>query len=447
MDGLQVIDVEAGPDGAVCVWAVTGHPDAGCCPDCGMAAGRVHEYVVTCPKDVRRGQDQVRVRWLKRRWKCPDEDCPRKTFTEAVPQVPAGCRVTGRLRELLGSEVADRGMTPAEAARHGGVSWPVAHQAFAAAADPVLDQPPGPVAHLGIDEHRRGRARWRRDQDTGEYEQLADRWHTCFYDLSGGQGMLGQVEGRTADDAAYWLAQAAPAWRDGIEVVAIDMCTIYLSAVRRALPRAQVAADLFHVVQLAVKAAGDVRRRAVRGKYGRRGRSGDPEYGIKNLLTRNLENLSQAQFAKVMDILGADAAGQEIAAAWIGKEKLRDVLNLRAAVTGSTPCERDVRGRLFTFYDWCAQNDDIPELLSLARTISRWEDQIICAVLTGITNAASESLNRLAKLEARLAYGFRNPANQRRRVRIACTRGTRRRSRTATKKTAHSVTVQRHDPG
>jgi len=36
-----------------------------------------------------------------------------------------------------------------------------------------------------------------------------------------------------------------------------------------------------------------------------------------------------------------------------------------------------------------------------------------------ITNATSESLNRLAKLKARLAYGFRNPANQRRRVRGA----------------------------
>ena len=83
--------------------------------------------------------------------------------------------------------------------------------------------------------------------------------------------------------------------------------------------------------------------------------------------------------------------------------------------------------RLFAFYDWCAGNDDIPELLSLAITISRWEDQIVRAVLTGVTNATSESLNRLAKLEARLAYGFRNPASQRRRVRISCTRGTRRR--------------------
>jgi len=138
---------------------------------------------------------------------------------------------------------------------------------------------------------------------------------TCFFDLSGDQGLLGQVEGRTADDAAYWLAQATPAWRDAIRVVAIDMCSIYASAVRRMLPAAQIAVDLFHVVQLAVKMTGDVRRRVVRGKYRRRGRSGDPEYGIKNLLERNLEHLSPAQFAKVTGILGSDPAGQEIAAA------------------------------------------------------------------------------------------------------------------------------------
>ena len=223
------------------------------------------------------------------------------------------------------------------------------------------------------------------------------------------------------------------------------MCSIYASAVRRILPAARLVVDLFHVVQLAVKMTGDVRRRVVREKYGRRSRSGDPEYGVKGLLIRNLEYLAPAQFAKVMDTLGADRHGQEIAAAWIAKEKLRDVLNLRARVTGSVPCEQDVRGRLFTFYDWCAQHDDIPELVTLARTISRWEDEIVCAVLTGVTNARSESLNRLAKLEARMAYSFRNPANQRRRVRIACTRGTRR-SRAVTPRRSRLVTGRQPDP-
>jgi hypothetical protein len=163
------------------------------------------------------------------------------------------------------------------------------------------------------------------------------------------------------------------------------MCSIYAAAVRRTLPHAVLTVDLFHVVQLAVKAVGDVRRRVIRARYGRRSRSGDPEYGIKNLLVRNLEHLSPPQFAKIMDTLGRDQYGQEIAAAWIANEKLRDVLNLRARVIGSTPGERDVRGRLFAFYDWCAANDDIPELVSLATTISRWEDEITASVVIGIT--------------------------------------------------------------
>jgi transposase len=446
VEGLHVIEAEAEADGTVTVWAVTDHPGAAACPDCGTVSVAVHEYVLTRPRDLRRGLDEVCVAWLKRRWKCQVPACERKTFTESLPAVPPRCRLTARLRQLAGAEVAGRGCTVAEAARWQRMSWPVAHNAFTGQADPVLARPPGLVAHLGIDEHRRGRPRFAVDEDSGEYVLLADRWHTCFFDLAGDQGLLGQAGGRTADDASYWMWQAGPAWRDHVQVAAIDMCTIYKSALRRMLPGAQVAVDLFHVVQLAVKVTGDVRRRVVRARYGRRGRSGDPGYGIKGLLVRNLEHLSPAQFAKVMGTLGRDAAGQEILAAWIGKEKLRDVLNLRARVTGSTPCERDVRGRLFRFYDWCARNDDIPELLSLARTVSRWEDELVCAVLTGVTNARSESLNRIAKLEARQAYSFRNPANQRRRVRIACTRGIRR-SHNATSRRALQVTGRKHDPG
>jgi hypothetical protein len=194
----------------------------------------------------------------------------------------------------------------------------------------------------------------------------------------------------------------------------------------------------------------DHRRRAPPrhpGRYGRRGRSGDPEYGIKHLLERNLENLSPDQFAKIIKTLDASPEGQQAAIAWIAKEKLRNALKLRARITGSTPCERQVRDRLFAFCDWCAQHEDIPELASLAATISRWEDEIVTAVITGITNATSESLNRLAKLEARLACGFRNPANQRRRVRIACTRGTRRPPPPATRNKTRSVIATLPHPG
>jgi hypothetical protein len=66
----------------------------------------------------------------------------------------------------------------------------------------------------------------------------------------------------------YWLAQCSPAWRDAIQVVAIDMCSIYASAVRRMLPAARLVVDLFHMVQLAVQMTGDVRRRVARARSG-----------------------------------------------------------------------------------------------------------------------------------------------------------------------------------
>jgi transposase len=111
----------------------------------------------------------------------------------------------------------------------------------------------------------------------------------------------------------------------------------------------------------------DVRRCAIREKYGRRGRSGDPGYGIKHLLGQNLEDLSPEKFAKITDTLDGDRDGQQIALAWIAKEEFRDALNLRARLTGSTACELQVRGRLFAFYDWCAQNEQVTELVTLAR--------------------------------------------------------------------------------
>ena len=67
-----------------------------------------------------------------------------------------------------------------------------------------------------------------------------------FFDLSGREGCWARWN---AGDAAYWLAGQPAAWRDAARVVAIGMCSIYASAVRRMLP----------------------------GAHKRRGRSGDPE--------------------------------------------------------------------------------------------------------------------------------------------------------------------------
>ena len=86
----------------------------------------------------------------------------------------------------------------------------------------VADQP-RPVEVLGIDEVRRGRPKCVFDETTGTWGSSVDRWHVGFCDLSGGQGLLGQVEGRTAEVVADWLLARPPQWREQVRYVAIDM--------------------------------------------------------------------------------------------------------------------------------------------------------------------------------------------------------------------------------
>lgn len=308
--GTRVVEVDTEPDGGMTVWLATDNQGVAACPDCAVVSTRVHEHVLTRPRDTplwtpgRVVDAAMAVVWIKRRWRCENPDCRRGTFTESAPDIAPRARLIERVRERAAHLIGEMGTPVATAAAACGLSWHSAHQAFAGQADPVLEQPMAPVRVLGIDETRRGRPRYRYDPECGRYVLLADRWHTGFVDLSGDQGLLGQVEGRTSDDAAYWLHQAGPAWRRRVEVVVIDLCAIYASAVRRMLPHARLAVDAFHVVQLGTKMVGDVRRRMVRAKYGRRGRSGDVEYGVKNLLVRNLEHLTGERFEAIIAKLG-----------------------------------------------------------------------------------------------------------------------------------------------
>ena len=66
------------------------------------------------------------------------------------------------------------------------------------------------------------------------------------------------------------------------------------------------------------------------------------------------------------------------------------------------------------------------KLTALARTVETWQDPVVRAIETGLTNARSEGYNRIVKHVGRIAFGFRTPENQRRRVRWACTRRSRR---------------------
>ena len=69
--------------------------------------------------------------------------------------------MTCRLRESAGEAVADGGRAVIQSARDHEVSWPIVHAVFEAHALTALPEITPPVENLGIDEARRGRAKFR----------------------------------------------------------------------------------------------------------------------------------------------------------------------------------------------------------------------------------------------------------------------------------------------
>jgi len=414
--GLAVEGVALTPLGIRLVQLITADPEAARCPECGQVSTSAKEWTLTRPRDLPVGGEPVLLQWRKRRWRCRTAECPRRSFTEQVPEVPARARTTTRLRTRLATAVED-GRCQAEVAATFGVSWPTVQRAVVAYARRELGEPE-PTAVLGLDETRFGRPRW--VCGAGGWVRT-EPWETGFVDLAGGQGLLGQVDGRTTAAVRGWLGQRSAEFRDAVQVVVIDPHAGYARAVRELLPHARLAVDHFHLVLLANKAVTAVRQRVTRDLLHRRGRAMDPPWANRRLLLRARERLSDRALARMWNgCIDHDPTGQ-ILTAWIAKEELRALCAL--ATRGGDPAE--VRRQLWTFYRWCA-DAQIPELTTLAETIETWWPAVLVFLQTGLTNARTEGTNRLIKHIKRSACGFRSRSNYRRRVRLHCTRRSRR---------------------
>ena len=393
------------------------------CPQCGVLSTTRKGRRLTHPRQLPYGGRRVELYWHKSRWFCAEALCPRTSFTEQVRQVPAGARLTGALRRATGRAVADDGRTVIQAGRDLGVSWPTAQAAFERYAERILPDQPPVTGAVGIDETRRGKPVWKENPSTGTWELVADAWHIGFVDAVGGQGLLGQVEGRNAASVAAWLTAQSETWKQQVEYVAIDLCATFRAAVRTGLPGARIVVDCFHIVQLAQRHLADLRRRLTWRHHGRRARKGDAVYAVRKLLRRNKEDLTSQQLATLIaELTDMGTYGKQILDGWRAKELLRDLLRLTPKHAHVLPGRSAVSAARYRFQAFCADRPYLIELVTLAETVDQWWDGIENYIKTGITNAASEGNNRVIKLEARKAYGFRNRSSQRLRSHCATTR-------------------------
>jgi transposase len=379
----------------------------GACPSCGVLTRRVHQRSTQRLRDVP-FDGVVTVHWVKRRWRCGEDRCPRTSFTEHTAQVPPRARMTTRLREALVDAVAGEARPVERVAAQFAVSWPTVMRQLTAAMVVLAAQRrerPRLVRRLGIDEHRFRSVRWFRDEVTSSWRRV-EPWMTCLVDLSSGN-VVDLVDGRDSAAVRTWLEAQPKWWRRRVEVVAIDPSAAFRSAVRRLLPKARVSVDHFHLVKLANDTVTAVRRRVSWDRHDRRGRQIDLAWAHRLLLLRGYDTLSDRGRGRLDEVLAADDPTKEIGAAWGVKEQLRLVLACTTLVEAKA-----ARRRFDQYVTWAA----MPETTRLKKTIDAWWPEIETFIETRATNAKTEAANVTIKNIKRTGRGYRSPANYRCRI-------------------------------
>jgi transposase len=293
-------------------------------------------------------------------------------------------------------------LTVARVAESLGVAWNTANDAVLAEGRRVLIDDTtrfDDVRVLGVDEHV-----WR-------HTTKGDKYVTVIIDLTGirdGTGparLLDMVEGRSKQAFKTWLSERPKAWRDGIEVVAMDGFTSFKTATTEELPDATTAMDPFHVVRLAGDALDRCRRRIQQIIHGHRGRRDDPLYRARRTLHTGADLLTEKQRDRLVALFDGEDHVQ-VEATWGIYQRMIAAYREPDRVKG-----RELMVKLIE-----SVSHGVPtvlsELITLGRTLKQRADDVLAYFdRPGTSNGPTEAINgRLEHLRGS-ALEFRNLTN------------------------------------
>jgi transposase len=340
----------------------------------------------------------ARLVWNKRRWRCREQLCPAKTWTEHCDHLDAQIILTRRGGAEACRRLGELARPVSQVADEFGVCWWTVMNAVVEHGTPLVDDPKrvGLVRQLGVDETAFLRA---------------NRVHHTIYatglvDLEG-RRVIDMVEGNSAVDLRKWTANADPGWLADIEVVATDLAQSFRAGLSPHLDHAQRVADPFHVVRVANRCVDAVRRRVQNDTLGHRGRKQDPLYRIRKLLLTGSERLNDNGRDRMLLGLRVGDPDEELVGAWLAKESVRDVYLAGNYNDAAVLLDKTIIGCL---------DDEVAEIRSLGKTLASWRTEILARHSTGASNGPTEGLNLCVKKVKRCGHGFRSFQHYRLRV-------------------------------
>jgi transposase len=215
---------------------------------------------------------------------------------------------------------------------------------------------------------------------------------TCVANHETG-GIVWATEGRNAASLHAFFDGLTPEQKASIRAVSIDMSAGYEKAITQAVPDAEVCFDPFHVVQLAGKAADQVRR----DEYNAHGRSSNGEgkwiKGTRYSLLKDPSNQTPKQLLKLAEVV---TTNKRMYRAFLLYGEVRYIYRLP---------KDEATERLDAWLAW-ASRSRLKPFVKLARTIRKHKPGVLAAIKIGISNGRLEALNSKVRLLSHRAYGF-----------------------------------------
>ncbi|MGP9582706.1 ISL3 family transposase [Brachybacterium sp. AOP42-C2-15] len=307
----------------------------------------------------------------------------------------------GGIRWALETLVIDH-LSIARVAAGLGVAWHTANDAVLAERKRLLIDDSARfdgVRVIGVDEHV-----WR-------HTRRGDRYVTVIIDLTptrdktGPARLLDMLEGRSKAAFKAWLEARPEAWKDRIEVVAMDGFTGFKSATSEVLPGAVAVMDPFHVVRLAGGSLDDCRRRVQQQLHQRRGRKGDPLYKSRRTLHTGISLLTNRQSER-LSALFASEKHAAVEATWEVYQAMIADYREPARTRARAMMEKVIAALR------AAAPDALVELGKLGRTLTKRADDILAFFdRPGTSNGPTEAINGRLEHLCGSALGFRNLTN------------------------------------
>ena len=398
--GLVVTGQRLEPDRAVLACRVVeADPGDRWCRRCGCE-GTVRDTVIRRLAHEPFGWRPTTLVVTVRRYRC--ETCRRVWRQDTTAAAAPKAKLTrSAVRWALEALVLQH-LTVARVADGLAVAWSTANDAVLAEGQRVLIADLARfdgVSTIGVDEHV-----WR-------HTRRGDKYVTVVIDLTpirngtGPARLLDMIEGRSKQAFSTWLAARPQAWRDGVEVVAMDGFTGFKTATTQELPQAVAVMDPFHVIRLAGDALDRCRRRVQQDLHGHRGRTNDPLYRARRTLHTGDGLLTEKQTTRLRALFAVEDH-VEVEATWGVYQRMISAYRHPDRATGGQLLKKVIDDL----------SHDVPTALTELRRLGRTLKQRAVDVLAyfdrpGTSNGPTEAINgRLEHLRGS-ALGFRNLTN------------------------------------